>query len=325
MSSFNLNNRNLTSEQQRLLTMYTNQYNQTNEHINILLDMLEETRGNIINIINTIQPRRNIRRPRSDINDINSNSNISRIINQILNNRQDSYVNYDYENPIDPNIYDLNFSNNSNIRTNTRRNATNNIIGNYSHDHTRNLLDTFLNSNVIVRPTSEQIQNATRLVRYTDINNPISLYCPISLDVFNNNDEVRQILHCGHIFHQSQFQEWFQNNVRCPVCRYDIRNYRPLSTTNEPITDEPTTNNLGSEIPLSNINIRDPNSNEVEQVNDQHFTNNFIDRVARNIFQSLLNPNGQNQNSNDRIMIDPSNNIIFYETILRPNSNQQNN
>ena len=51
MSSFNLNNRNLTSEQQRLLTMYTNQYNQTNEHINILLDMLEETRGNIINII----------------------------------------------------------------------------------------------------------------------------------------------------------------------------------------------------------------------------------------------------------------------------------
>ena len=47
----NLNTRNLTPEQQRLVNMYVNQYNQTNSHIDFLLDMLDEIRGNIINII----------------------------------------------------------------------------------------------------------------------------------------------------------------------------------------------------------------------------------------------------------------------------------
>jgi hypothetical protein len=42
--------------------------------------------------------------------------------------------------------------------------------------------------------------------------------------------------------------------------------------------------------------------------------------MARNIFQSMLNP--RSQNTNDRFMIDPSNNILFYETIIRPNSSQ---
>ena len=80
-------------------------------------------------------------------------------------------------------------------------------------------------------------------------------------------------------------------------------------------------NNLNSTSHLSDI--RDPNSNQIEQlsfdINYPQFTNNFLDRVARNMFQSLLNPN--TQNNNDRVMVDPSNNIIFYETILRPNNN----
>ena len=30
--------------------------------------------------------------------------------------------------------------------------------------------------------------------------------------------------HCRHIFFPEQFNQWFSNNVRCPVCRHDIRN-----------------------------------------------------------------------------------------------------
>ena len=41
----NLNTRNLTPEQQRLVNMYVNQYNQTNSHIDFLLDMLDEIRA----------------------------------------------------------------------------------------------------------------------------------------------------------------------------------------------------------------------------------------------------------------------------------------
>jgi hypothetical protein len=40
--NYNLHSRNLTPEQQRLIAMYINQYNQTNTHIDILLDMLDE-------------------------------------------------------------------------------------------------------------------------------------------------------------------------------------------------------------------------------------------------------------------------------------------
>ena len=42
----NMNNHNLSYEQQRLINMYITQYNQTNEHIEQLLDMLDEIRNN---------------------------------------------------------------------------------------------------------------------------------------------------------------------------------------------------------------------------------------------------------------------------------------
>ena len=40
-----------TFDENRLLTMYINQYNQTNTHIDSLLNMLDEIKANIINII----------------------------------------------------------------------------------------------------------------------------------------------------------------------------------------------------------------------------------------------------------------------------------
>jgi hypothetical protein len=46
------------------------------------------------------------------------------------------------------------------------------------------------------------------------------------LDAFNNDQLVTVIRHCGHIFNTEQIGAWFRANCRCPVCRYDIRNYR---------------------------------------------------------------------------------------------------
>ena len=55
----------------------------------------------------------------------------------------------------------------------------------------------------------------------TDINNR----CPITLEDFQENETVCQIKHCRHTFKEQSLRNWFQNNVRCPVCRYDIRDY----------------------------------------------------------------------------------------------------
>ena len=35
----------------------------------------------------------------------------------------------------------------------------------------------------------------------------------------------RIIQHCGHRFHASCIDQWFQHSSRCPMCRYDIREY----------------------------------------------------------------------------------------------------
>lgn len=365
----NFNNRNLTPEQQRLINMYINQYNQTNSHIELLLDMLDEIRGNIINVINITQPRRT----RINRHSRNSNANINRLINE----RQNNYIYYDFNNPINPSIYndyinglENNFSNGFTTTFNNSHNMSfNNINRNTDNNagQTNNLasfLANFLDTTVSVRPTTEQIDRASRLVRYGNIDNPLSESCPISLDEFNDDNEVRQLLPCGHIFNPPQFQEWFSENVICPVCRYDIRNYHPLSRRNTPTnntTSEQTTSTNNTQTtntntqttnhrpeqpqgttlpiatstasettqntPVSNINvIRDPLSNQNEHltfdIDEQQFTNNFLDTISRNIIQSMLNP--QTQNNNDRFMIDPSNNILFYETIIRPNNNENN-
>lgn len=333
-SSFNYNPGNLTPEQERLITMYINQYNQTNTHIDILLDMLDEIRGNIINVINTTQTRR------TQINrQTNTNISINRLLNRLFNDRQNNYVYYDYNNPINPSIY--NEHNTINLRN--RRNEyvdmsynnlhrTNNSIPT-PNNYLSTIISNFLNSTVVIRPTLEQIQNASRIIRYGDIANPLSDSCPISLDEFNDDDQVRQLLPCGHLFHQNQFQQWFANNVRCPVCRYDIRNYMPLSRRNSPNhqseqTTEPQTTEPQTSSPVSTLtdthvqNTTSETNTNIDNNSTQPLSNMnvVIDQIATNMFQSMLNP--LNQNMNDRFMFDPSNNILFFETIIRPNSNQ---
>jgi hypothetical protein len=78
---------------------------------------------------------------------------------------------------------------------------------------------------ILIYPTDSQIETATRRVLYRDIVTPINSSCPISMDNFNDNETVTIIRHCGHIFNSDELATWFQSNCRCPVCRYDIRNF----------------------------------------------------------------------------------------------------
>ena len=88
---------------------------------------------------------------------------------------------------------------------------------------------------VIVAPSQEQINNATETLRYREIMADTNqLRCPISLHSFTPRDVVIRILHCGHVFSQHSLLTWFRNNVRCPLCRYDIRDYSPLNQINNP-------------------------------------------------------------------------------------------
>lgn len=78
---------------------------------------------------------------------------------------------------------------------------------------------------VIVRPTQQQILDATEIVCFDENISNNNTNCPITLEPFINGENVCRIKHCSHLFKQSALNDWFRRNVRCPVCRYDIRHY----------------------------------------------------------------------------------------------------
>ena len=275
-------------ERQTLINMYVTQYNQTNLHIERLFDTLDDIRNNINNLIGNNMTRSNRffnrsnrydNRQNNRHNNPNSNSNGN-------GNGQRPYIYYDFSNPIDRSTYISDETNNSN------------------QDIT-DFLTTFLNSSVPVRPSQEQINNASRLVRYSDIQSPNSSSCVISLEPFTLNDNVRQLHHCGHIFFPDQFDQWFSNHVRCPVCRHDIRNYiNNTDTTN-------TTNTNTIDNPITPI-THDLSNNEL--------SDNLLSTISNRLFSSLLNPSSSNPS--DRFVYDPSNNVLLFETIIRANNQQ---
>jgi hypothetical protein len=76
---------------------------------------------------------------------------------------------------------------------------------------------------VIVQPTVLQIQNATELKMADDTEE--AEICSICQDRYTEGQAIRKIKHCDHSFHKSCIDEWFERNVHCPICRYDIRDY----------------------------------------------------------------------------------------------------
>jgi hypothetical protein len=80
-------------------------------------------------------------------------------------------------------------------------------------------LDNFLEP-VTVRPTQQHLEENTTLTRLTETH---SDNCAICQDPMENDQMMRTILYCGHAFHQSCVDVWFNESVRCPTCRHDIR------------------------------------------------------------------------------------------------------
>ena len=76
------------------------------------------------------------------------------------------------------------------------------------------------------RLTPQQIANATQNVIYNE--SMREERCPITLDNFTVGETICQIRHCSHIFKTDALMNWFNRNVRCPVCRHDLRNYESL-------------------------------------------------------------------------------------------------
>ena len=135
-------------------------------------------------------------------------------------------------------------------------------------------------------PGTLQIEIATRNMLYGDIGSPINTSCPISLERFTNSDLVTIICYCGHIFMATEIHNWFSSNCRCPVCRYDIREYRATDLINHAHD-------------VSNNTTIDTSTNYLQPNSD--FSGNLIDSITDTLLNELLN---------STFTTDPSTNLV---------------
>ena len=120
---------------------------------------------------------------------------------------------------------------------------------------------------VIVSPTQQEISNAVEIFNYSEDNPSPHRRCPITMDEFNMDDRVTRIRQCGHMFHEDAINNWFRVNVRCPVCRYDIREYTNTTTR----TSVDTSNN----------------TTDVQDQSIDHITNQITTEITNMLAQAL--------------------------------------
>ncbi|KAL1225315.1 Brassinosteroid-responsive RING protein 1 [Cardamine amara subsp. amara] len=77
-------------------------------------------------------------------------------------------------------------------------------------------------------PTSNQPDSAARLAgeilpvgKFSDLNRPESECCAVCLYDFEDDDEIRRLTNCRHIFHRGCLDRWMMgyNQMTCPLCR----------------------------------------------------------------------------------------------------------
>jgi len=306
------------------MSQYSNISNEQNELVNILQNMYNDNNHQINDMTTSINNLRN------------TNTQIRNIIVQILNQSNTSQSNTSQSNTSQSNTSQSNTSQSNTSQSNTRhynrrnnnltqvsqRQPTNRQVNGrgitylyddvqyipYTTNRNTRFVQNFLEP-VQVYPTQSQIEIATRNAQYSDILNPMNRSCPISLEIFNDTDIVVMIRFCGHLFKPDQIRTWFRSNCRCPVCRYDIRNYN----LNTPINNE--------EIPLAQSDISNNFVGENESSSiDQSFSTQ-VD-ISNNFFEVNNSSIPNEERTNNRInTIATYLDLIFDNTSFDTNNN----
>ena len=252
----------------------------------------------LINILNTMynENLRQIDNLNDTLNNLNnSNNQIRNLLIQLLNNQNASNSRRTERQYRDTHRHD----NNNRLHLNNSPYIVDYIAqytfpaGRSNNNDTNALFNNIYNNfmqPVEVFPTQSQIESATRRVRYCDIARPTNTQCPISMDEFNDNDMVTVIRPCGHIFHTEHLMNWFRSNCRCPVCRYDIRDYNSNASTeffNN--SNQNVNNNSNSNSSQSETNEEFDSSNNNVERNNTNINSSNISNLGTNLLNTISN------------------------------------
>jgi hypothetical protein len=182
-------------------------------------------------------------------------------------------------------------------------------------------------TNVIVRPSERQILDAIEIIIFNENETYNNTSCPITMEEFDDGEQICQIKHCGHNFREDALRNWFRTNVRCPVCRYDIRDYviSDVSNNMENIENDLSGNNnyptgfLDNDI--SNNLSMDYSGNTIPRlyVNTRRSSSGNLSNIIQSYVEQHITPFVEELNSNltDFDIILP---IIYYNDISGSNA-----
>ena len=304
-STANLNS--LTNDQTFLINILHTMYNENNRQINNHTTIIDE-----LNFSNTII-RNTITQTLNGISNPPTNhTNATNATNATVNDNNSQPLQYLPQFNIESIryvTYPLDTEQTETTQETNYPTGETNATADYS-----NFLQSFLQP-IAIFPTQSQIETATRRVLYRDIISPLNVSCPILQQNFENDSIVSVIRHCGHIFNTDELNVWFETSCRCPVCRYDIREY--ISPRNSVAYPTPR-NNLNDPAPPLGTRTRTqtrrqtptptPNSlitsivNQITNGSLNDISNNYPMDVSYNIqnddvLLNLLNDFTQNRNS----------------------------
>jgi hypothetical protein len=94
--------------------------------------------------------------------------------------------------------------------------------------------------------TNAEIELATTEMQFNSLLTQIQ--CPISLDFFQQGQDVLCINGCGHMFSKPGLTQWFRNHRQCPVCRG-----RPVMVTRAITTDVEQPENQNNNNAMSSL------------------------------------------------------------------------
>lgn len=200
-----------------------------------------------------------------------------RLINELRNDNLQlrNYIVSEYERSVNNQNY---------MRHNNRRTA----FPRTPYPIFHNFNSTFFN-NVPVPPSNDQIQLSTLTTYYSNIVEPLNANCPITLEAFENNSVVTLIKHCGHIFKQESLINWFTENNRCPVCRYDVRNYTANTEDNYELIDSSNIVVINNTSDMeNNVNANTNNRTNLRANTEEELTNQ-IDNMLTQLFNNNNN------------------------------------
>ena len=286
----NNNVQNINDEIQQMLNnfrFYSNDENRQRNTTRLMTDtelllMLYDIMREYNNIVRINTD--NMTRYHENINTFNQIMNRQHM-NQQRQSRNQQYGYYRQNNNSIPNMrYNWSRTTRNQLNTNIIDEAINRIFPRTFQD-------------VVVSPSPEQINSATETYSY-HISGESNTQCPITLDEFQENENVCRIRHCGHTFRENALRNWFQQNVRCPVCRYDIRTNNESDPADESQDQEEEPSQTADEEQDISLNSVPPRTPPHESINRAVRT---ISGGIQNILQNYLDGETFDENSLNRV------------------------